>query len=159
MGAIILKVTVFTAIFAVLHEVMMASEAVFEHMKAGFIGWMIVGIGYRAIVDRAPLRDFTALATGAATVPWFLTVFWYVSAAVLGHRIPSLPLHIVYSFVITFLGGWAAASLEEVVRRGLPVTERAWLFSATITALVVIQVFIAIAFSNQPPYIDVFEVP
>lgn len=146
-----IKAAVFTLVFLFFHEFVTASEAVFEHMKAGFLAWALVGIGER-MLERRPASRLAALGVATAVVPWYLTVFWYMAPAILGGRIPTLWLHIVYSLVITFAGGLAAALTEETLGE-----DRRLAYLAG--AIVVIEVALGIAFSNAPPYIDIFTVP
>ncbi len=142
----------------VLAVVCCVAETNFQHYKAAFHSWSILGV-LEFVVYRDGIGDFgtyihSRMGT-AAILPWFVFLLWYLGPALWG-RLPSIPLEIVYANVVTVAAGVVAAVFERgMAQIEYPLELRivVWfLFFASI-ALYTIFTFVGL------PWADVFTEP
>jgi hypothetical protein len=157
-AAMLAKALAFTLVFTVFHELLTASEAVFEHMKVGFLAWAVVGIPLW-LLRKTTRPPAAALGLAIAVVPWYLALFWYVVPALIGGRLPGLALHVAWGLLATFAGGIAAELTERVAAPAVDYPRARSALIALVVVLLAAELLLGVAFSIEQPYIDVFEIP
>lgn len=92
------------------------NESNFQHYKATFFTLLILnGIEYLAY--RKQITDLAAfwyirLLVGTFA-PWMVFLLWYLSPAIYGDKMPSIPLEIIYSNIMTVVAGFYAVTFEK----------------------------------------------
>lgn len=135
------------------------TESNFQHYKTTFFTFLILdGIEYlvyrRQITSRSDFWYLRLLV--AVFAPWMVFLLWYLSPAVYGDKMPSIPLEIVYSNLMTILAGYFAITFE----RGFAALKFSLSLKAITITLTIVSVILYMVFTfSHLPWADVFVEP
>lgn len=92
------------------------NESNFQHYKTTFFTLLILN-GVEFLVYRRQITDLAAfwyvrLLVGTFA-PWMVFLLWYLSPAIYGDKMPSIPLEIIYSNIMTVIAGFYAVTFEK----------------------------------------------
>jgi hypothetical protein len=131
------------------------SEAFFEHLKIGFYAYILLCgleylVRYRRISDKS--RFFASRLFTTILIPWFIFIYWYISAAVYG-KMPNDIWEIIYAnisvFVVMVFVGILERNFEAIsFTRGAKIV-------LCITFIILVVLFTVFTF--HMPWTDVFE--
>lgn len=123
-----LKVFLFWFIFLILYGLYKAfpvfplsiicgiNESNFQHYKVTFFTMLILN-GIEYLVYRKQIADLSGYwyirLLVAVFAPWMVFLLWYLSPAIYGDKMPSIPLEIIYSNLMTILAGYFAITFER----------------------------------------------
>jgi hypothetical protein len=132
------------------------NESVFQHLKSGFNTYILISvIEYFTLKEKDTIEYISNRLFSSVLVPWLLCVLWYTGPAVAGGRIPGTFLHVLFSIVITYLGGYFAAVLDSELAQFKFSKQFKWI----IGILTVLFILLGTLFTIDKPYIDLFEDP
>jgi hypothetical protein len=134
-------------------------ESNFQHYKAAFFSFLILNV-IEYFIYRKRITDISAfwyvrILTGTFA-PWIIFLLWYISPAVYGNKLPSIPLEIIYANIITILAGYFALTLEQ----GLATMHFSQSLKVVTITLFVVSIILYMVFTfAYLPWADVFVEP
>ena len=135
------------------------NESNFQHYKSTFFTLIILDaieyIVYRKNITSP--SDFWYLRLLVAVfAPWMVFLLWYLSPAIYGDKMPSIPLEIIYSNIMTILAGYFAVTFE----RGFSIAKFSTSLKAITITLTIVSIILYMVFTySHLPWADVFVEP